>query len=1804
MSSFLNIFCFILFLINTTKIKCDYYTSVSGLELLLAVENMYMEYLEKHLQEVEEIHKELERALIEMDQNNFATPINSSSIYNSIKLFKTIRRLVVDTEELPELIKDIHKMQVFNQSAYAIALEFEHPTEDDLKGAALGFSRLQKMYKLETEQMAKGYLKGQKYSSSMSAYDCYTLGKFLYQNGAYNLASEWLLEALDRIENGNKFHKEDEEIFQVNKDHHKTFPSISMIDILEILPSSLYQSKRPQLALAMNAKLLKMAPSNTIGLKNTNEFPKTIKEDRRKRKLDSSPKISEKENLHQQVCNGDVQQTPSEKRNLRCRLVSNNVPYYFVGPLKMEELSEDPYVAQYFEVIYEKEINQTINAVLNYIERSKIGNFANSTYDEVRVSKNSWLSFDGHRFLKNVAPRLEAITGLSLKYGEFLQVANYGIGGHYGVHQDFIPVQEDFLKGNRILTALFYINDVKLGGATAFPALRLSVPPIKGSLVMWYNYHKSMEKDYRTWHAGCPVLQGSKWICNQWFSTYGQEFNRPCGLKPDHEISLPYKDCSLLDALDKYLHLLYTTRYFRNQCSPQRLSDLLFPTETFRPAVPPQRSSRLLFRHRDLHAYCPPTDTFEPTGPPQRPLGLLFHHRDFRTHCSTTDICGPTDFRFYCFPAKTFGLTVPPQRPLGLLFHNRDLRAYCSTTETFGLTVPQQRPSSPLFPRRDLRAYCTLTETFGSIVPPETPSDLLFVMRALMVISPLLVFLFCHPIGNVKGDLIATSNSNDDLLDMLHTEKVLIDGLRNYIKVQEEKLDILTRKTQEIQNLYDQIGENREGYMNNPINTVTLLKRITSDWKGMTDSAEEFLDTEELTKNITKTQELVFPTDEDYESSLVSLLRIQDMFKLEPQRLSVGEVNGIKIGSEMSWSDCLEIGLKSSKNGYHAYAKYWMETALEKIPNVGQQPSGKNASQTIEADGEEEQPDVSKNNMSEYTIKARMEVLRALLNVEYKGGNLQKALSIANEMLDINPNQKNVIKAIKQIKEDIIKSTSSLKNKAKSKEKNEKATIKKTDEELMIEEICREATHSQQMQQIHNAQLSTPTAPPCSLMTYNVKWLMLQPLKVEILSVDPFIVIYHQTLEGKKLDALKEFIVERDGDSNEVGSVQLTKLGQKKMHQINEKLHFMTGHGRESFAGQHWDMNRYNFENFMEVDAKTLASAYRQAGVLFNLQLPLLGGSVIFPQLQMNINLPQGSLLYWSTLNEFGSQDYRSKYHICPVIGGSQIMDQLTNICGSNMNVRIILNFTGNHLSFLLSVYILCVSWVSAEDGQYYASVAGLETLLKTEQILLADLKNYVEKTKESIDIFQKEILKIETEHQAAAGDTENYLTNPVNAYKLIKRLHNDWERYEEHFSKIRDNIPQWKSKSNLLQLPTQKDFEESALALVRLQKTYNLDVSQVASGILNGVKYGNAMSWSDCLLLGQQLINAKAYNQTREWIKESMRRYHVETTTAVNEYSLDFMEKLGENLIKTGNTEEALTILRALVVKDPTRLRKVSTLYDNTYILPQQYEEERDYHKTNEFKLYEKVCREEVTRSPTELRDLRCRFYRGVDNTFSLSPFKIEDLNEDPFVMVIHDIISNDQAETIKKLAEPLLERSLVRNTGGTGAGSGLVRNYRISKQAWLQYSDHRYMEKLLRDLQYATGLQTSSSEALQVANYGIGGHYEPHLDHFSTGVTAEHSNRISTSIFYLSDVEQGGATAFPYLKIAVRPTKGSVLFWYNLHRSLDGDYRTRHAGCPVLKGSKWIANVWTHDRNQDVVRPCALYRDHESSLPYETVK
>lgn len=56
------------------------------------------------------------------------------------------------------------------------------------------------------------------------------------------------------------------------------------------------------------------------------------------------------------LCRDELEPSPKYQATLRCRYVTNNVPYLKIGPIKLEELSLDPYIVVYHDVIYDAEI--------------------------------------------------------------------------------------------------------------------------------------------------------------------------------------------------------------------------------------------------------------------------------------------------------------------------------------------------------------------------------------------------------------------------------------------------------------------------------------------------------------------------------------------------------------------------------------------------------------------------------------------------------------------------------------------------------------------------------------------------------------------------------------------------------------------------------------------------------------------------------------------------------------------------------------------------------------------------------------------------------------------------------------------------------------------------------------------------------------------------------------------------------------------------------------------------------------------------------------------------------------------------------------------------------------------------------------------------------------------------------------------------------------------------------------------------------------------------------------------------------
>jgi len=104
----------------------------------------------------------------------------------------------------------------------------------------------------------------------------------------------------------------------------------------------------------------------------------------------------------------------------------------------------------------------------------------------------------------------------------------------------------------------------------------------------------------------------------------------------------------------------------------------------------------------------------------------------------------------------------------------------------------------------------------------------------------------------------------------------------------------------------------------------------------------------------------------------------------------------------------------------------------------------------------------------------------------------------------------------------------------------------------------------------------------------------------------------------------------------------------------------------------------------------------------------------------------------------------------------------------------------------------------------------------------------------------------------------------------------------------------------------------------------------------------------------------------------------------------------------------------------------------------------------------------------------------------------------------------------------------------------------------------------------------QVDSSEIPQVLSYGIGGHYQPHIDGRSLWI-APNGDRIwrrSTSrdlsiIFYINDEFEGGELIFPNLHIQIRPKPGMMVCF-------PSDQNYLHGVTPIKSGVRYSMVSW----------------------------
>jgi prolyl 4-hydroxylase len=195
--------------------------------------------------------------------------------------------------------------------------------------------------------------------------------------------------------------------------------------------------------------------------------------------------------------------------------------------------------------------------------------------------------------------------------------------------------------------------------------------------------------------------------------------------------------------------------------------------------------------------------------------------------------------------------------------------------------------------------------------------------------------------------------------------------------------------------------------------------------------------------------------------------------------------------------------------------------------------------------------------------------------------------------------------------------------------------------------------------------------------------------------------------------------------------------------------------------------------------------------------------------------------------------------------------------------------------------------------------------------------------------------------------------------------------------------------------------------------------------------------------------------------------------------------------------------------------------------------------------------------------------------------------LSRDPWILEFEDLLSPLEVETlIGAVHENQWERST--DTGQMnqyGEQGRILSSSRTSSNAWCRddCESNPIIAEVIHRLEHITTVPQANYESFQILRYEPNQYYRAHHDTGSDEDQLPCGMRILTFFLYLSDVEEGGETAFPLLNLKVQPKLGKGILWPGVKNENPQmiDWRTRHEARPVVRGMKYAANSWIHSHN-----------------------
>ncbi|CAM8956894.1 unnamed protein product [Rhodiola kirilowii] len=218
-------------------------------------------------------------------------------------------------------------------------------------------------------------------------------------------------------------------------------------------------------------------------------------------------------------------------------------------------------------------------------------------------------------------------------------------------------------------------------------------------------------------------------------------------------------------------------------------------------------------------------------------------------------------------------------------------------------------------------------------------------------------------------------------------------------------------------------------------------------------------------------------------------------------------------------------------------------------------------------------------------------------------------------------------------------------------------------------------------------------------------------------------------------------------------------------------------------------------------------------------------------------------------------------------------------------------------------------------------------------------------------------------------------------------------------------------------------------------------------------------------------------------------------------------------------------------------------------------------------------------------------------DDFLSAIPFQV--LSWKPRIVYFPNFATAEQCRKIIEIARPSLTPStLALRKGDTEANT---KDIRTSSGMFISASEDKtgILDLIESKIARATMIPKTHGESFNILRYEIGQRYNSHYDAFNPAEYGpQKSQRVASFLLYLSDVEEGGETMFPFengmiedpnydfqkcVGLRVKPRRGDGVLFYSVFPNGTIDETSLHGSCPVIRGKKWVATKWIRDQPQD---------------------